>query len=208
MLPLPIISPPIFDDVSSRPLQVYHRRHCAVVPHPFAEALVDSLPISSASPTPALPLADNLPIALRKGNRSTSNLHPIYNFLSYHRLSSPYSAFVSTIFSVSLPKNTNEALSHPGWRQAMVDEMAALHSTDTWDLVVLPFGKFPVGCRWVYTVKVGPDGQVNRLKACLVAKGYTQVYGSDYGDTFSPVAKIASIRLLLSIAAMCSWPLF
>ena len=55
----------------------------------------------------------------------------------------------------------------------MVDEMAALHSTGTWELVVLSFGKFLVGCRWVYTVKVGPDGQVDRLKASLVAKGYT-----------------------------------
>ncbi|RVW97215.1 Retrovirus-related Pol polyprotein from transposon RE1 [Vitis vinifera] len=105
-------------------------------------------------------------------------------------------------------KSTPEALSHPGWRQAMVDEMAALHSNGTWDLVVLPSGKSTVGCRWVYTVKVGPDGQVDRLKARLVAKGYTQVYGSDYGDTFSPVAKIASVRLLLSMAAMRSWPLY
>ena len=86
--------------------------------------------------------------------------------------------------------------------------MAALHSNGTWDLVVLPSGKFIVGCRWVYAVKVGPDGQVDRLKAHLVAKGYTQVYGSDYGDTFSLVAKIASVRLLLSMVAMCSWPLY
>ena len=204
VLPLPIISPPIFDDVSSRPLQVYHRRHRAVVPLPSAEAPADSLPIPSASSTSALPLADNLPIALRKGNRFTSNPHPIYNFLSYHRLSSPYSSFVSTISSVSLPTNTNEALSHPGWRQTMVDEMAALHSTGTWDLVVLPFDKFPVGCCWVYTVKVGLNGQVDRLKARLVAKEYTRVYGSDYGDTFSPVAKIAYVRLLLSMVVMCS----
>ena len=55
----------------------------------------------------------------------------------------------------------------------MVDEMAALHSNGTWDLVSLPLGKSTIGCHWVYTVKVCPDGQVNRLKARLVAKGYT-----------------------------------
>ena len=90
----------------------------------------------------------------------------------------------------------------------MVDEMAALHSNGTWDLVVLPSGKSTIGCHWIYTIKVGPDGQVDRLKAHLVAKGYTQVYGSDYGDTFSLVAKIASVHLLLSMAAMRSWPLY
>ena len=89
----------------------------------------------------------------------------------------------------------------------MVDEMTALYSTGTWDHFVLPFGKVPVGCRWVYIVKVDLDGQVDRLKACLVVKGYTQVYGYDYGSTFFPVAKIAYIRLLLSMAAMCFWPL-
>ena len=97
----------------------------------MAKVPADSLPIPSASPASALPPAADLPIALRKGNRSTHNPHPIYNFLSYHRLSSPYSAFVSVISSVSLLKSTPEALFHPGWRQAMVDEMAALHSNGT-----------------------------------------------------------------------------
>ncbi|RVW62587.1 Retrovirus-related Pol polyprotein from transposon RE2 [Vitis vinifera] len=106
--------------------------------------------------------------------------------------------------SADLTHCSSKGSSHPGWQQAMVDEMAALHSNGTWDLVVLPSGKSTVGCRWVYTVKVGPDGQVDRLKARLVAKGYTQVYGSDHGDTFSPVAKIASVRLLLPMAAMHS----
>ena len=90
----------------------------------------------------------------------------------------------------------------------MVDEMATLHSIGTWDLVVLPSGKSPVGCRWVYTINIGLDDQVDHLKARLVDKGYTQVYGFDYGDTFSLVAKIASICLLLSMAAMCSWPFY
>ena len=65
-----------------------------------------------------------------------------------------------------------------------------------------------VGFRWVYTVKVGPDGEIDRLKACLVAKGYTQQYGSDYYDTFSLVAKIVYVCLLLSMVVMRSWPLF
>ncbi|RVW40739.1 Retrovirus-related Pol polyprotein from transposon RE2 [Vitis vinifera] len=173
VLPIPIVSPP--DAMPPRPLQVYHRRPRVVAPLPFAEAPADSLPIPSASPAPALPSPNDLPIAVRKGTRSTRNPHPIYNFLSYHRLSSPYSAFVSAISSVSLPKSTHEALSHPGWRQAMVDEMAALHSNGTWDLV-LPSGK-----------------------STLVVVGSTQL---------RLVLMIASVRLLLSMAAMCSWPLY
>ena len=90
----------------------------------------------------------------------------------------------------------------------MVEEMDALSSNVTWELVTLPPNKSHVGCRWVYTVKVGPDGQVDRLKVCLVAKGYTQQYGLDYYDTFSSMTKIASVHLLLSMATMSSWPLF
>ena len=145
----------------------------------------------------------DLPISVWKGIRSSRNPHPIYNFMTYHRLYSPYSAFISTLFSVSLPKTMHEALSHLGWKQAMV----AMHSTGTWDLVTLP-GKSPVGCRWVYTVKIGPNGGVDRLKARLVDKGYTQIYGYNYYDTFSLVAKMASICLLFSMAAMRSWPLY
>ena len=72
----------------------------------------------------------------------------------------------------------------------------------------LPPGKSPVGCRWVCTMKVRPNGQVDRLKARLVDQGYTQQYGLNYYDNFSPVAKFASVCLLLSMDAMRSWSLF
>ena len=150
----------------------------------------------------------DLPIAVRKGTYSSRNPHPIYNFLIYHRLSSPYSAFISTLSSVTLPKTMHEAFSNPGWKQAMVENMAALHSTGTWDLVTLPTGKTHLGCHWVYTNKIGSDGGVDRLKARSVVKGYTQIYGSHYYDTFSPVAKMASICLLFSMATIRSWPLY
>ena len=124
------ISPP--SDALSHPLQVYHRRHRAIAPSlSSAEVPNNSPPGPPISPTSALSSTDHLLIALRKGNRSTRNPHPIYTFLSYHRLSSSYFAFVSTLSSVSLPKSTSATLSHPGWGQAMVDEMAALHSNDT-----------------------------------------------------------------------------
>ena len=77
---------------------------------------------SPSSPPPTPPGANDSawPIALRKGTRSTRNPHPIYNFLSYHRLSPSYFSLLSLVSSVVIPKNAKDALDHPGWRQAMI----------------------------------------------------------------------------------------
>ncbi|WRX19899.1 Reverse transcriptase [Theobroma cacao] len=87
------------------------------------------------------------------------------------------------------------------------EEMVALDSNGTWDLVDLLVGKKAIGCKWVFAVKVKPDGSVARLKARLVAKRYAQTYGVDYFDTFSLVAKLTSVRLFMSMAATYDWPL-
>ena len=100
-----------------------------------------------------------------------------------------------------------EALAHPGWHSAMIEEMDALNGNDTWNLVHLPTGKKVIGCRWVFAVKVNPDGSVAQLKTQLVAKGYAQIYGVDYYDTFSPIAKMISVRLFISLAATHNWDL-
>ena len=71
----------------------------------------------------------------------------------------------------------------------------------------LPAGKRAVGCKWVYTVKQTPEEKVDRYKARLVAKGYSQTYGIYYDETFAPVAKINTVRTLVSCAANQGWPL-
>ena len=71
---------------------------------------------------------------------------------------------------------------------------------EAWDLVELPAGRKPIGSKWVFKKKTNAEGKVEKYKARLVAKGYSQVLGIDFGDIFSPVAKVTSIRLLLSVA--------
>jgi hypothetical protein len=73
-----------------------------------------------------------------------------------------------------------DALANQRWRKAMNEEMKALQKNATWELVPLPKGMKIVGCRWVFTVKLNPDGSIDRYKARLVAKEYTQRYGVDY----------------------------
>ena len=80
-------------------------------------------------------------------------------------MSSSSCSFIASLDSISLHHTVREALSHPGWRSAMVEEMQALDDNGTWNLVHLPAGKKAIGCCWVFVVKVNPDGSAAPLKA-------------------------------------------
>ena len=80
----------------------------------------------------------------------------------------------------------------------MKEEFDILSKNHTWDLVTLPLGKSVVGCKWIYKIKTRSDGSIEHYKTRRVVKGFTQKYGIDYEETFALVARISSVRALLS----------
>ncbi|RVW51857.1 Retrovirus-related Pol polyprotein from transposon TNT 1-94 [Vitis vinifera] len=138
---------------------------------------------------------------------STKVKYPMSNYVSNHCLFESNKSFVNQLSTVAIPNSVQEALADPRWKATMNEEMKSLQKNETWELVECPPRKKPVGCRWIYTVKYKADGSIERFKARLVAKGYTQTYGIDYTETFAPVAKINTVRVLLSLAANLDWSL-
>ncbi|GJU16609.1 retrotransposon protein, putative, ty1-copia subclass, partial [Tanacetum coccineum] len=110
----------------------------------------------------------------------------------------------STLSELDEPANYKEAMASPKaakWKEAMKSEIQSMYDNQVWNLVDTTPGLKTVGCKWIFKKKTDMDGKVHTYKARLVAKGYTQTHGIDYEETFSPVAKIKSIRIMLAIAA-------
>ncbi|CAL8994927.1 unnamed protein product, partial [Prunus brigantina] len=97
------------------------------------------------------------------------------------------------------PLSFEEACEHEHWIQAMGEEIHAIEKNDTWELTSLPKGKKPIGVKWVYKTKYKPNGDVDRFKARLVAKGYKQKPGIDYFEVFAPVARLDTVRMVISL---------
>ena len=94
------------------------------------------------------------------------------------------------------------------WQEAMESEIQSMHDNQVWNLIDHTPGLKTIGCKWVFKKKIDMDGNVHTFKARLVAKGYTQTHGVDYDETFSPVAMLKSIRILIAIAAFYDYEIW
>lgn len=135
-------------------------------------------------------------------NESQYSLH---DYLSYDNLSQKHRVFAMNISANFEPKFYKEASKHKEWCDAMKVELDAMKDNNTWSIVPLPPNKNTVGCKWVYKIKYGSNGQIERHKARLVAKGFNQKEGVNYFETYSPVAKLVTVKLLLALSAIKQW---
>eukprot|EP00252_Welwitschia_mirabilis_P001036 TRINITY_DN11012_c0_g2_i1.p1 TRINITY_DN11012_c0_g2~~TRINITY_DN11012_c0_g2_i1.p1 ORF type:complete len:300 (+),score=34.99 TRINITY_DN11012_c0_g2_i1:1778-2677(+) len=91
------------------------------------------------------------------------------------------------------------------WLDAMEDELQPIHRNQTWELCDLPKGKSAIGLKWIFKTKFLVDGSIQKHKGRLVVKGYAQQQGIDYEETFAPVARFETIRVMLALAAQREW---
>lgn len=147
--------------------------------------IVEASPPTVVPPTPPMearthPMTTQLQKGIRKPN--------------------PRYALLTRIDLPTIPKTVASALKHEGWTNAMGDEMDAQHENKTWSLVPLTSDMNVLGCRWIFTVKLKADGTLDKLKARLVAKGFAQKEGVDFVETYSPVVRTSTIRIVLGVA--------
>ncbi|KAL4295330.1 hypothetical protein GQ457_12G017960 [Hibiscus cannabinus] len=200
----------------------FHEESSNANPASASPDVIPNEPVQSVSP--AL-----IPVQARKSSRITqrpsylkeyfrndaatskedgaSCTYPIEDYIANTRLMPSYSTFVANISSTYEPSFFHRAVKIPEWRIALDEELKAMESLQTWSVVPLPAGKKAIACKWVYQIKRKSDGTIDRYKARLVAKGFTQIEDPSSTNTFSPVAKITSFKVLLALAAVHDWHL-
>ncbi|RVW97398.1 Retrovirus-related Pol polyprotein from transposon TNT 1-94 [Vitis vinifera] len=153
--------------------------------------------VVAESPSPATPSPQH----------PSGTPYPIAHYINCDNFSIHYQKFLAAIISSNDPKSFKEAMKDVGWQKSMHEEIRALEENGTWTLEPLPKGKRALGSQWVYRTKYFSNGDIERLKSRLVVLGNHQEAGIDYHETFSPVAKMTTVRAFLAIAASKNWEL-
>lgn len=134
--------------------------------------------------------------------------YPIQDHISYQKFTPKYQAYLAAVSNIPTPYTFQQAASNPHWFKAMKLEIQALEENHIWDLVLKSSNQHIVDCKWLFKVKYNSDGTVERYKARLVAREFTQTLGVDYYDTYAPIAKMITVRLFLTIAASKNWNVY
>lgn len=106
------------------------------------------------------------------------------------------------------PTSFEDAVKSSKWRLAMDEEIKSIEKNQTWQLVELPIGAKKIGVKWVYKTKLNELGEVDKYKARLVVKGYSQQHGIDYTEVYAPVARMDTVRMIIAFAAQRGWNLY
>ena len=114
-------------------------------------------------------------------------------------------ALMTQVMNIVEPISYEQAKSHKDQNTAMNEEYESIMKNETWELTDLPENKVPIGCKWLYKTKFNADGSVDKYKARLVAKRYSQKEGIDYEDTFAHVTKLNTIKVMIALATQHNW---
>ena len=132
----------------------------------------------------------------------------IEKVVNYSNLDPDSFCFSSNLNKSFEPTCYEEAILYPQWIDALNAEIEALNKNKSWIVTILPDNRKAIGYKWIYKIKYKPNGEIDRYKARLVAKGFNQREGIDYTETFSPVVKMATVRIIIALAVKNKWPLF
>jgi hypothetical protein len=195
---LPDHTPPV-DNTHTQPAHTF--ADTSIPAHAFTDTSIPAHASADHSihTQPAPPIPPLLP--------TLSNTHPMQT-RSKHGIFKPKPCYTAHLdYALTEPPTFKIASQLSQWCQAMQDEYDALIKQGTWSLVPPPPNHNVVGCKWVYKLKTHSDGSIARYKARLVAKGFHQQQGVDFDETFSPVIKPPTVRMVLSLAVSLHWPL-
>jgi hypothetical protein len=178
---------------------------------PLKISCINDVPSSSTSssmPVVAPPTSDvNSELEPRRSKRARKETSYGDDFITAF-LTEPYlidDDFVYVFILEDDPRTYEEAMKSVDavfWKEAIDSELQSILSNNTWELVDLPRGCKPITCKWIFRKKLKSTGSIDKYKARIVVRGFTQRHGIDYFDTYSPVTKIATIRTLIALACI------